>query len=273
MKKIGFLVFIGIVFLVSSCATAPGGLTQYEQFSRAFSDEINKAKANINIMSNYISELSGYEKRIGALSDADYNTINKIIDSIPAARNNMETQIQIAKDTGNSVTPDGCYSNTGKKVHGWDNAAYINLHVGLTLSSLDQERSQTMQNYNAINAILFEKPNKPFNANAAALFAKIRIDISLAESDIAAKNWKEAKTNTDNANNRIKSAINLDLNNIELYQTNAFQDKLKSLTSQITLASVVNTTGTILKDAGEGAAGILDGIGSMFKGIGNALNK
>jgi hypothetical protein len=59
MKKFGFFGFVGIVFLVSSCETVPGGLTQYQQFSRAFSDEINKAKANINIMSNYVVKIRG----------------------------------------------------------------------------------------------------------------------------------------------------------------------------------------------------------------------
>jgi hypothetical protein len=264
---------IGIIFLVLSCATTSNGLTRYEQFSISFSTETKKAKENIDIFNNYVNELSDYEMLIGTLSDSDYNDVNKIVDNLPGSKSNMDIQIQTAKDIGNSVTSDGFYTDTGKKVRGWDNVAYTNLHVATTLEALDQEHAESMSNYNNIHLKLFEKPNKPFNTDVIKIFTGIRIDMTSAKSDIAANDWNMAKNNTNNANNKLKSAINLDLNNVELYQISIFQNELKNISNQITLGSAINTTGTILKNVGEGAAGILQGIGDVFRGIGSKLNE
>jgi hypothetical protein len=39
------------------------------------------------------------------------------------------------------------------------------------------------------------------------------------------------------------------------------------------LGSTINDTGSILKNAAEGAANILGGLGSIFKGIGDTIDK
>ena len=266
-----FMLVVLSVFL-TSCVSLSKAPTQFEQFSFSFLQEINKAEQNINKYSEFVKKLSGYEKRIGNLLDADYVDINEILTYIPDTKNEMDLQIQKAKDIGWSVTSDGYYKDTRKKVRGWDNVAYTSMHIETKLDALDKTSIEAKKNYNIIDINLLKKPNKPFNADATRLIMQAKIDIASAASDVSAKDWTSGKSNVDRANDAIKNALKLELNNIELYQITLIQNDLKKVSSDISLGSALNKTGSLIEDAAKGATGILDGVGGILKGIGKKLD-
>jgi hypothetical protein len=254
-----------------SCASLSKGPTEFEQFSVSFSQEVDKAEQNIEKYLVFVKELSGYEKRIGNLLDIDYTNIEEILSNISNVKKGMDLQIQKAKDIGRSVTSDGYYTNTKKKVRGWDNVVYINMCVETKLSALDQANREAGEIYGSIDLNLLKRPNKPFNANVTRLITDAKIEVASAKSDVAAKDWTSGKSAVDRANNAIKNALNLELNDIEQYQITLIQNELKKVSSDISLGSTINKAGSIIEDAAKGATGILDGIGDILKGVGKKL--
>jgi hypothetical protein len=265
------LLIVLSVFL-ASCASLSKGKTEFERFSFSFSQEASKAEQSINKYSEFVKKLSDYEKRVGNLSDADYVDISETLTDIHEYKNKMDLQIQKAKNTSRSVTPDGYYKDTGKKVRGWDNVVYLDMHIEAKLNALDQASMEAGKNYNAIDLNLLGKPDKPFNADAARLIRLAKSEIAAAVSDVSAKDWTSGKSSVDRANNAIKDALKLELNTIEQYQISLTQNDLRKVSSDISLGSTLNKAGAIIENAVEGATGILGGIGDILKGIGNQLN-
>jgi hypothetical protein len=262
-----------MVMLFVSCASSSKAPTEFEQFSVSFSQEVDNAEQNIEKYSELVKELSGYENRLGDLSDIDYTNINETLSNASGAKKEMDVQIQKAKDIGRSVTADGRYTNTKKKVRGWNNDAYTNMSVEIKLSALDRAKRAAEEIYGSINLNLLKRPNKPFNAKATSLIKQSNFEVASAKSDVAAKDWTSGKSATNRANNAIKNALSLDLNDIEQYQINWIQDELKKVSSDISLGSTLNTAGSIIEDAARGATGILGGIGDILKGVGKKINK
>jgi hypothetical protein len=262
-----------VVMLFVSCASSSKAPTAFEKFSVSFSQEVDKAEENIEKYSELVKELSGYEKRLGDLLDIDYMNINEILTNISDAKKKMDLQIQKAKDIGRSVTADGRYTNTKKKVRGWNNDAYTNMYVEMKLSALDQAKSEAVGIYGSIDLNLLKRPNKPFNANVTRLIKQANIDVASAKSDVAAKDWTSGKSATNRANTAIKNALSLELNDVEQYQITWIQNELKKVSSDISLGSTLNTAGSIIEDAARGATGILGGIGDILKGVGKNINK
>jgi hypothetical protein len=271
--SIEHIVMLFLSMFYVSCASLSKNPTQFEQFSLSFSQEVNKAEQSIGNYSVFVKELSGYEKRVGNLLDDDYTNIEEILLNIPNTKKEMDLQIQKAKDIGRSVTSDGYYADTRKKVRGWDNVAYTNMFVGAKLNALDQTSRGAMEIYNSIDLNLLKRPNKPFNANVTKLITQANIEITSAESDVAAKDWASGKDAVDRANNVIKNILRLELNDIEQYQIALIQNDLKKVSSDISLGSTLNKAGSLIEDAAKGATGILGGIGNILKGVGEKLNK
>jgi hypothetical protein len=256
-----------------SCASLSNSKTPFEQFCLSFSQEVTKAEQSIGKYRDFVKELSDYEKRVGTLSDPDYESLDSILLEIPDAKQNMEVQIKYAKDIGRSVTADGYYTETKKSVRGWDAVVYTNLHVDTTLGALGQTATETMAKYNSIDLNLLKRPNKPFNANFYKILTEANIEIASAKSDVAAKDWTSGKSAVNRANEAIKRVLKLDLNNIEQYQISLIQSDLKKVSQDISLGSTINKAGSIVEGAAEGAAGILGGLGNILKGIGNKVNE
>jgi hypothetical protein len=268
--NIGLIViFLSMSFV--SCASLSKGPTEFEQYSVLFSQEIDKAEQSIEKYLVFTKELSGYEKRIRNLLDIDYTNIEEILSNIPNAKKEMDLQIQKANDIGRSVTSDGYYTNTKKKVRGWDNIAYINMYVETKLSALDQANKEAREVYGSIDLNLLKRPNKPFHANVTKLITQANIEIASAKSDVAAKDWTSGKSAVDRANNAIKNALRLELNDIEQYQITLIQSGLEKVSSDVSLGSTINKAGSIIEDAAKGATGILGGIGDILKGVGEKL--
>jgi hypothetical protein len=271
ISNIGLMVMFSLPIFFVSCASLSKGPTEFEQFSLSFSHEIDKAEQNIEKYSVFAKNLSGYEKRVGNLSDIDYTDIEEILSNISNAKKEMDLQIQKAKDIGRSVTADGYYANSKKKVHGWDNVAYTNMYVETRLNALDQTNREAGEIYGSIDLNLLKRPNKPFNANVTRLITQANIEVASAKSDVAAKDWTSGKSAVDRANNTIKNALSLELNDIEQYQTMLIQSELKKVSSDISLGSTINKAGLIIEDAAKGATSILGGIGDILKGVGEKL--
>jgi hypothetical protein len=265
--NMGLAVFM---FFVSYAAFAKGQ-TEFERFSLSFSREVDRAEQNIEAYSVFVKELSEYEKSVGDLLDSDYTTIEEILSDIPGVKKEKDVQIQRAKDTGRSVSADGYYTKTKEKMDGWDNAAYTAMHIETKLSALDQADREAENIYGSIDLNLLKRPNKPFNADVTRLITQAHIEIASAQSDIAAKDWTSGKASVDRANSVIKSALSLELNDIEQYQLTSIQNELKKVSSAISLGSTLNKSGSIIEDAAKGAAGILGGIGEILKGVGERL--
>ncbi|WP_010262203.1 hypothetical protein [Treponema primitia] len=268
-----FIYFLIFSVLSMSCASTPNGTSQFEQFSSTFLKEIDKAEKTIITFNKLVKELTGYENVIGTLSNSDYENIKEIVTEIADTKNKMELQTEIAKDIGKSITSDGYYKDTNKKIRGWDTAAYINLHVETTLNAIDQKHTDSINGYNNIHLQLFEKPNKPFNNGTIKILTEVKLDIASAKLDISAKDWNAGKANIDHANIALKNALKLDLNNIEQYQVSLLQNDLNDISNQVLFGSAINETGSILKNAGEGAASILGGLGSILNGIGDVIKE
>ncbi|GHV71188.1 hypothetical protein AGMMS49928_21910 [Spirochaetia bacterium] len=274
-KQYAAIFIFGLVIsaMNMSCAGAPHGRSQFEKFSLSFLEETRKAGEEITNLNNLVTGLSDYENRVGTLSDAEYKNVEKIKTEIPNVKSKIEMQIEKAKVTSRSVTPDGYYSDTKKEVKGWDAASYSNLRIETTLKELDQNYANSTSGYKNVNLQLLEKPDKPFNANTQTLLTEVKIDIASAKADISVKDWNSAKTNVDLANAALKRAIQLDLNTIEQYQAGLLQNDLKDVSNQISLGSALNTAGSILKTVGEGAANIWGGVGKIINGIGDNMKK
>jgi hypothetical protein len=272
MSKITVAVFSLSMFFVS-CAGLSKGSTEFKRFSVSFSREVDQAEQNIAAYSTLVQELSGYEKRVGNLSNIDYDTIEKVSSNISNAKKRMDLQIQKAKDTGRSVTADGYYTDTQKQVRGWDADAYTNMYVETKLSALDQASREAGKTYGSIDLNLLKRPNKPFNAEATRLITQANIELASAKSDVAAKDWTSGRNAVDRANSTIKNALALELNDVEQYQMASIQNELKKVSSDISLGSTLNKAGSIIEDAARGATGILGGIGEILKGVGEQLQK
>jgi primosomal protein N' len=255
-----------------SCANLSKGPTEFEQFSASFSQEIDKAGQSIEAYSVFVKELSGYEKRVGNLLNVDYDHIEETVSNIAHTKKEMDLQIQKAKDTGRSVTANGCYTDTGTEVRGWDSAAYTNMHIETKLSALDRASREAGKIYDSLDVNLLKRPNKPFNANATKLITQANIEVASAKSDIAAKDWASGKNAADRANDAIKHALILELNDVEQYQITLAQNELRKVSSDISLGSTLNKAGSIIEDAAKGATGILGGIGDILKGVGKKLS-
>jgi hypothetical protein len=269
--NIGFVVMFSLSIFLVSCASLSKGPTEFEQFSLLFSQEIDKAEQNIEKYSAFAKELSGYEKRVGNLLDIDYVNIEEILSSISNVKKAVDLQIQNARDIGRSVTADGYYTSTKNKVHGWDNIAYINMHIETKLDALAQANREAGEIYGTIDLNLLKKPNRPFNTNVTRLITQANIEVASAKSDVAAKDWTSGKSAVNRANTAIKNALSLELNDVEQYQITSIQSELKKVSSDISLGSTMNKAGSIIEDAAKGATGILDGIGGILKGVGEKL--
>jgi hypothetical protein len=257
----------------ASCAGLSKGSTEFERFSASFSREVDKAEQNIEAYSALVQELAGYEKRVGNLSNIDYDTIEKVSSNISGAKKDMDLQIQKAKDTGRSVTADGYYTDTQKEVRGWNAVAYTNMYVETKLSALDQANREAGKAYGSIDLNLLRRPNKPFNENVTKLITQANIELASAKSDAAVKDWASGRNAVDRANSAIKNALALESNDVEQYQITLIQNELKKVSSDISLGSTLNKAGSIIEDAAKGAMGILDGIGDILKGVGEQLSK
>jgi hypothetical protein len=257
--------------LFVSCAGLSKGPTEFERFSTSFAQEVAQAEQTIEQYAVSARELSGYEQRVGNLSDSDYAGIEKITSKSSDAKRKKDLQLQKANDTGRSVTADGYYAKTKEPVGGWDNAAYAALHIETTLRALDQANREAEQLYGAIDFTLLKKPNKPFNASATRLIAQAHSEIVSAQSDVAAKDWAAGKDSVDRANSVIKNALTLELNDIEQHQITLLQNKLRKVSSDVSLGSTLHKAGSIIEDAAKGATGILGGIGEILKGVGEQL--
>jgi hypothetical protein len=274
------LLFTGLIaggFVLSaltlSCAGTPRVVNQFEQFSASFLKETGIAGKNVAAFNELVTELSDYENRVGTLSNSDYQYIGKQVKKAPDAMRKMEMQTETAQGIGKSVTPDGYYASTKEKIPGWDAASYANLQVDTTVRALSEKQADSIDRYKNIHLQLFEKPDKPFNKSTTELLTEVKMYILSARSDIAAKDWKSGKINTDNANTALKNALKADFNNIEQYQINLLLDDIKDVSNKISLGSALNETGALLKTAAEGAANIWGGIGNIFKGIGDSFTK
>jgi hypothetical protein len=259
--------------LLAACSGLPRGSTEFERFSRSFSREASRAEQTIADYSALVSELSGYEKRVGNLSNVDYDTIEKLSSNIADSKKKMDLQIQKAKDTGRSVTAEGYYADTPKQVRGWDSAAYANMYVETELGALDQADREAGKAYGSLDFNLLARPNKPFNPEVTRLITQANIELASAKSDIAARDWASGRNAVDRANSAIKSALALELNDVEQYQMASIQNDLKKVSSDISLGSTLNKAGSIVEDAARGATGILGGIGEILKGVGEQLQK
>jgi hypothetical protein len=273
ISNIKFFVGIFSVISLASCASLSKGPTQFEQFALSFSEAVNKVEWNIDRYSEFVKELSNYEKYIGNLSDSDYNRIDELLSAIPEVRKETDLQLQNAKDIGRSVTNDGYYINSGKKVGGWDNVAHTNLHIEANINTLDHAYIEVMENYRSIDLNLLKKPNKPFNANITKIMMQINIEITSAKSDVVVKDWTSGKNAIDRANNAIKDALKLELNDVEQYQMALIQDELKKVSSDISLGSTLNKAGSLIEEGASGAIDILGGVGDILKGLGKKINK
>jgi hypothetical protein len=268
-----FTVLVIISIFNTACVSTSKGLSQFEQFSKTFLEETNKAGQTIVHFNELVEKLIEYENRIGTVSNPDYESIRKTVAEIPETKDTMKNQIDIAKDIGKSVSPDGYYTETKETVQGWDTGAYVNLHVDITLNTIDKNYTDSINRYNNIDKQLLAEPNKPFNNRLPVLLTEMKIAIASAKSDVTAKDWVSGKANVDQANALYKSVLKLDLNNIELYQVNLVQNDLAAVSNQILLGSALNETGSILRTAGEGAASILGGIGSILNNLGENIGK
>lgn len=269
--NIGLMIMFSLSMIFVSCASLSKGPTEFEQFSVSFSQEVDKAGQNIEEYLVFVKELFGYEKRIGNLSDIDYDNIEEVLSNISNAKKGTDLQIQKAKEIVRSVTADGYYTDTKKKVRGWDTVAYTNMYIETKLSALDQANREAREIYDSIDLNLLKRPNKPFNANITKLITQANIEVASAKSDVIAKDWTSGKNAVDRANSAIKNALTLELNDVEQYQMALVQNELKRVSSDISLGSTLNKAGSIIEDTAKGATGILGGIGGILKGIGEKL--
>jgi hypothetical protein len=273
LLNIGLTAALSAPALLLSCAGLSKGKTEFERFSVSFSQEADKAEQAIEKYSALAEKLSEYEKRVGNLSDNDYANIEELLSNISNAKNEMDLQTQKAKDIGKSITAEGYYATTNEKVRGWDAMAYTDMHIDAKLSALNQTSREARRIYDSIDLNLLKKPNKPFNANATKLITQATIEVDSVKSDVAIKDWASGQNAVERANDTVKNALRLELNNIEHYQIMLLQDELRKLSSVISLGSTLNKAGSIIEDAAKGAVGILGGIGGILKGVGEKLSQ
>ena len=277
MKKASFVVeLMSIIFgimVLADCTSAPNTITPFEQYRSTFSRETKKTENMINETENLIKDASSYETRVGDIPTAEYDTVEKLIAEMKEAKQNTHVQLQSVNELGHSVTADGYYTNTGKKIKGFDAVVYGDMHIPATLSVLDQRYTNILAKYNNVDFNVLKRPNKPFNASAMKIIRSAKIEILAAQSDVAAKDWAAGKKAVERANGYLKNAINLDLNDIEQYQIVQVQTELKKVSNDISIGSGIDTAGSVLEEAAKGAAGILGGFSNILKGIGDNVKK
>jgi hypothetical protein len=117
--KTRVLAVILLVFAFAiSCTSTPPRARQFEKFSSAFLKETGQAEESITAFNEHVKELSSYENKIGALSDSDYDKVEKLSAKTSDEKNKIETQLKTAKETGKSVRPDGYYTATNETIGG-----------------------------------------------------------------------------------------------------------------------------------------------------------
>jgi hypothetical protein len=110
-----------------SCVGVPQKPAPFDIYCLSFSEETEKTIHTIDEFREDVLTLCNSEKRVGELSNSEYDNIEKIVDGLPNIEHEINFHIQSLKNKSQSITTDGFYTGTKKKMKGWDAAAYSNL--------------------------------------------------------------------------------------------------------------------------------------------------
>jgi hypothetical protein len=227
----------------------------------------------LNNLRSLVNSIPGYEARVGSLSASDYDISEKIFAEIPGMKNNIESQIQSVKSVGHSITSDGYYPGTKEKIKGWDQERHVNLNVEQTISSLNKNYSEILAILNAVDMNLIKRPNKEFSINAQNAIEEAIIELSIAKTDLASRNFDSGKNSVERTNNAIRKALRSNPNDIQQYQISLIQKEIEPVSLDISIGAGINKAGELIQGVVEGGTGILEGGANILKGLGNMLKK
>jgi hypothetical protein len=242
-----FSVLLVCGMMVMGCVSAPQGPTPFEIFGSSFSQEMDKAESVLDEFGNSVKTLSDFEGRVGSLSQSDYDNLENLSPKMPDNKRNTETHIQSAKDVGQSVTIEGYYRGSKKRIKGWDAVAYANLHVETQLANLDKKYADFLSVFDSIDMNLLKRPNKPFSKTAIENIAAANIELNAAKSDVAAKDFTSGKKDIDRANDALKRALRADPNEIQQYQISQIQKELEPVAKNVSFGDAINRAGSAVE--------------------------